>query len=340
MTRLCLSVLSVIAVLGLGSGRVLDRDAQSSGDRHNEVLELLAKADPSENDIFDETVPEMEEEPEPANSRSPTQHILEELSRPKYIDASEFRNVEVLPPALDINRQLTLLAASKRIRPPVEIVHQQEEPVLDEELVKVFYRPGSPLFRDDFPSESIDYIIEPLESEVVSNSTDKVSPRISTSVSVSRSISYSNGSSAGLNVPANETVSSSTFSTTIASITSATLSTTPIAKTSNASAAASATTTASSPVEKFDAESLPLAETTAEFSPLIAEEDPSYVVVGEYPPYVESDAFRLAEPSEYPVEGALSPLAHILAGFGGEHGPFGGDVRRDGFIEGFRPDGF
>ncbi|KAF2367154.1 hypothetical protein FHG87_002090 [Trinorchestia longiramus] len=332
MIRISLLMVSVAAVLSLTSGRVVNSSASSTRDI-NTVLELLDRADPSENDIFAEAMPEFKAPPRPSARPSPTQHILDALSRPRYIDASEFRAQGTLPPALDINRQLTLLSASKRIIPPVDIVHLQDEQTVDEHD-RTFYNSSSPLFRDDFLSDSIDYILEPSESHDTSKQNDTLEPHFSTSVSVSTSVSFSNGNSSSSDnlssassqpgYPATSAISSSTTTSLSPSTTASPTITT-----------ASSSSPTSAPTHSTE-------DTKVEFLPLESDyDDPPYVVAGEYAPtYISSDTFRFTGPSEYPVDTALSPLSHILAGFGGELGPFGGDVRGDAFIRGFRPDGF
>lgn len=292
------------------SGRVLDPNSAPSD--INTILELLEQADPAENDIFGEA--EVPRRAVPPKRQNPAFHLLDTLSRPTYIDASDFRDQEALSPALDINRQLTILSASKFVQPPVDIVHASEGPTVDEGIERLSFDDASPLFRDDFPSDDTDYIIEPLESEreIIADQDSETAneePRISTSVSVSTSVTYSNGTS----VANDSSVPSTTESTTLASSPSS--------------------TTADPSIEDHR-------EPRAE-SLIAVEEEPSYIVAGEYrPTYVSSDDFRAPGLSSYPVESALSPLGHILSGFGAEFGPFGGDVRRDGFIRGFRPDGF
>jgi len=97
---------------------------------------------------------QVEEQPSFNFPLSPAQHILETLSKPKYVDASEFRNTdnrrsESLPPFLDINRHLTLIKASHRFAPPVEYVTEESDNEAAKSFIHEFLPPPSALFRGD-----------------------------------------------------------------------------------------------------------------------------------------------------------------------------------------------
>ena len=217
--------------------------------------ELLSQADPSENEVFSESFPVRGEIRNTAIN--PAFHILETFSRPKYVEASEFRKSETpqpedfLPPSLDINRQLTLISASKSYRAPETVLTPADEPIeVDEGLPS-----PAALFRDD----------------------------------VSRTFNDPNPDQSPIDVE-----------------------------------------------EDGEEPFAPLPLAAAGLSePFEVREDAKEQAV----PFEESLP-TLSFQRRKPLSHSLSPLGHILAGFHGEIGPFGGDHLRDSFISGFRPDDY
>lgn len=294
-------MLATILTLGMTSARVVDNPQEENMQDRQSLDKLLLQADPHENDIFYEarpavSIPRRERPARP----SPTLHLLENFSKQRYIDASEFRMP--LPPAIDINRQLTLLSASKSFRPPTKAESDIEAPI---DFVDYSFLPNpSPLFREDFPSDDVEYYQDTPKNSTIdvgskfdSEQALAAVPQYSTSVSVSSSVSFSDNRSQReeKDTPKSEQSVTDTSSTDIVSTTSEPR--TPIID------------------EKLAVSSSSESPKTAKLLRYDVEED-------------------------YPEYSVLSPLAHILSGFRGELGPFGGDHATDSFVRGFRPIGF
>ena len=259
--------------------------------------DLLSQADPHENDIFyeprlAEAFPLRTTEARP----SPTSHLLGSFSKPIYVEAAEFRMP--LPPALDINRQLTLLTASKQFGAPTKTLIVDIEPSNYKTLS--LGEVSAPLYGDDFPSEAVEYYVytpDTTENAAFkSNSSEAFTeePEYSTSVSVSKSVSISNNSKS----PTDATLA------VLTKIESPEIPSTP-------------SSLSSTTISNFQSETL---------------------VTSEVPTAEKLVSYDFEE--DYPEHSVLSPLAHILGGFRGELGPFGGDHASDGFVRGFRPIGF